>query len=66
MDDVTALVERARAAAAMATSRLATARYAQWQGVHAEEYRARLADAAARVAVLEREIAAARPLLLAP
>ena len=59
MDPATALLERARASIAMAASRLAAAEHAQWQGVHAEAYRARLAEAAARAAALEQRVAAA-------
>lgn len=61
MDDVIVLLARARAAVAAAESRLAAARHAQWQGIHADRYRDCLAQQEFRVAALEAEVAALHP-----
>ncbi|WP_062314177.1 hypothetical protein [Demequina rhizosphaerae] len=61
MDDVTALVERARFAVDVAHARLEAARRARWEGVNGRAYAARLEEAAARVRGLAGEVSAAAP-----
>ncbi len=58
MDDLAALTGRAREHLAVASARLIAAQRADWQGVDAEAYRARIAEAAARVAAVERAVEA--------
>ncbi|SEJ59109.1 hypothetical protein [Demequina mangrovi] len=52
MDDVTALIARARLSIDIAHARLIAARRAEWQGIHGERYRGQLSDAAWRVTAL--------------
>ncbi len=61
MDDVTELIERARFEVDVAHARLEAARRVRWEGVHGRAYADRLAEAAARVRVLDGLVAAAVP-----